>query len=184
MQIITRVVLEYPFQQPGLQLTTSQYVALLLPVSMFFFFFVVFTAHSCEGRHDRNESSLLSSSQLLKKWAPVFKNYVKRAQDHLDCLSAFEEHFLEQDTHWAAMVKVSNLLTLIKVEVRKDVGRRTSRFSIQVLMNMYQLEIVEEEMILRWFSQGATTDKSRQLRKNQGVRTVLGELGHTGNKAL
>lgn len=48
----------------------------------------------------------LSSSQLLKKWAPVFKNYVKRAQDHLDCLSAFEEHFLEQDSHWPAMVKV------------------------------------------------------------------------------
>ncbi len=48
----------------------------------------------------------LCSSQLLKKWAPVFKNYVKRAQDHLDCLSAFEEHFLEQESHWAAMVKV------------------------------------------------------------------------------
>lgn len=38
-------------------------------------------------------------------------------------------------------------------------------------MNMYQLEILEEEMILRWFSQGATSDKSRQLRKNQGVST-------------
>lgn len=36
----------------------------------------------------------------------MFKNYVKRAQDHLDCLSAFEEHFLEQESHWAAMVKV------------------------------------------------------------------------------
>uniref|UniRef100_A0A8C6LHG2 Eukaryotic translation initiation factor 2B subunit epsilon n=1 Tax=Nothobranchius furzeri TaxID=105023 RepID=A0A8C6LHG2_NOTFU len=71
---------------------------------------------------------------LLKKWAPVFKNYVKRAQDHLDCLGAFEEHFLEQEGHWAAMVKV--------------------------LMNMYQLEILEEEMILRWFSQGATTDQT------------------------
>lgn len=60
------------------------------------------------------------SSQLLKKWARVFKNYVKRAQDHLDCLSAFEEHFLEQESHWAAMVKVrvdpcavSNILTFI-----------------------------------------------------------------------
>uniref|UniRef100_A0A673BD99 W2 domain-containing protein n=1 Tax=Sphaeramia orbicularis TaxID=375764 RepID=A0A673BD99_9TELE len=105
------MVLDYPFQQQGSQLTTSQYVALLLP--------------------------------LLKKWAPVFKNYVKRAQDHLDCLCAFEEHFLEQESHWAAMVKV--------------------------LMNMYQLEILEEEIILRWFSQGATTDKSRALRKNQGV---------------
>lgn len=48
-------------------------------------------------------------------------------------------------------------------------------------MNMYQLEILEEEMILRWFSKEATTDKSRQLRKNQGVRPVLGELGHTGH---
>lgn len=39
-------------------------------------------------------------------------------------------------------------------------------------MNMYELEILEEEMILRWFSQGATADKSRQLRKNQGVGTL------------
>uniref|UniRef100_A0AAQ6ILK8 Translation initiation factor eIF2B subunit epsilon n=1 Tax=Anabas testudineus TaxID=64144 RepID=A0AAQ6ILK8_ANATE len=115
MQILTRVVLEYPFQQQGPQLTTSQYVAVLLP--------------------------------LLKKWAPVFKNYVKRARDQLDCLSAFEEHFLEQESHWAAMVKV--------------------------LMNMYQLEILEEELILRWFSQGATTDKSRQLRKNQGLQKFI-----------
>uniref|UniRef100_A0A3P9H2D5 Translation initiation factor eIF2B subunit epsilon n=1 Tax=Oryzias latipes TaxID=8090 RepID=A0A3P9H2D5_ORYLA len=115
MQILTKVVLEYPFQQQGPQLTPSQYVKLLLP--------------------------------LLKKWAPVFKNYVKRAQDHLDCLSAFEEHFLEQESHWAAMVKV--------------------------LMNMYELEILEEETILRWFSQGATTDKSKQLRKNQGLQKFI-----------
>ena len=47
---------------------------------------------------------------------------------------------------------------------------------IQVLMNMYQLEILEEELILRWFSQGATTDKSRQLRKNQGVGTRVNWL--------
>ncbi|KAM9719919.1 translation initiation factor eIF2B subunit epsilon [Menidia menidia] len=115
MQILTRVVLEYPFQQQGPHLTTSQYVALLLP--------------------------------LLKKWAPVFKNYVKRAQDHLDCLSAFEEHFLEQQSHWAAMVKV--------------------------LMDMYQLEILEEDMIMRWFSQGASTEKSRQLRKDQGLQKFI-----------
>uniref|UniRef100_A0A6Q2ZM79 Translation initiation factor eIF2B subunit epsilon n=1 Tax=Esox lucius TaxID=8010 RepID=A0A6Q2ZM79_ESOLU len=96
----------------------------------------------------------LSSSQytvlllpLLKKWSPVFKNYIKRAQDHLDCLSAVEELFLEQETHQTAMVKV--------------------------LMNMYQLEILEEDAILKWFSAGATTDKSRQLRKNQGVGTTL-----------
>lgn len=34
---------------------------------------------------------------------------------------------------------------------------------------MYQLEILEEEIILRWFSQGASTDKNRKLRKNQKV---------------
>merc|ERR1712142_1014760 len=53
MQMLTRVLLEFPFQQHGPQLTTSQYVTHLVP--------------------------------LMKKWAPVFKNYVKRAQDHLDC---------------------------------------------------------------------------------------------------
>uniref|UniRef100_A0A6Q2XLA2 Translation initiation factor eIF2B subunit epsilon n=1 Tax=Esox lucius TaxID=8010 RepID=A0A6Q2XLA2_ESOLU len=85
--------------------------------------------------------------QLLKKWSPVFKNYIKRAQDHLDCLSAVEELFLEQETHQTAMVKV--------------------------LMNMYQLEILEEDAILKWFSAGATTDKSRQLRKNQGLQKFI-----------
>uniref|UniRef100_A0A8D3DC33 Translation initiation factor eIF2B subunit epsilon n=1 Tax=Scophthalmus maximus TaxID=52904 RepID=A0A8D3DC33_SCOMX len=109
---------------------------------------------SPEMDDDKGERGQDVKVPLLKKWSPVFKNYVKRAQDHLDCLSAFEEHFLEQESHWAAMVKV--------------------------LMNMYQLEILEEEMILRWFSKGATTDKSRQLRKNQGVGT--GET-HTGLNA-
>ncbi|XP_068197192.1 translation initiation factor eIF2B subunit epsilon [Antennarius striatus] len=115
LQITTRVVLDYPFQQQGSQPTPSQYAALLLP--------------------------------LLKKWAPVFKNYVKRAQDHLDCLSALEEHFLEQEGHWGAMVKV--------------------------LMQMYQLEILEEDMIHRWFSQGASTDQSRKLRRNQGLQKFI-----------
>uniref|UniRef100_A0A8C7L9D9 Translation initiation factor eIF2B subunit epsilon n=1 Tax=Oncorhynchus kisutch TaxID=8019 RepID=A0A8C7L9D9_ONCKI len=115
MQILTRVVLEYPFQQQGTQLTTLQYTGSLLP--------------------------------LLKTWSPVFKNYIKRAQDHLDCLSAVEELFLEQDTHQTAMVKV--------------------------LMKMYQLEILEEEAILKWFSTGATNDKSRQLRKNQGLQKFI-----------
>ncbi|CAB1326812.1 unnamed protein product [Coregonus sp. 'balchen'] len=115
MQILTRVVLEYPFQLQGTQLTTLQYTGLLLP--------------------------------LLKKWSPVFKNYIKRAQDHLDCLSAVEELFLEQDTHQTAMVKV--------------------------LMKMYQLEILEEAAILKWFSTGTTTDRSRQLRKNQGLQKFI-----------
>ncbi|XP_046884131.1 translation initiation factor eIF-2B subunit epsilon [Hypomesus transpacificus] len=115
MQILTRVVLDFPFQQQGHQLTTPQYTSLLLP--------------------------------LLKRWAPVFKNYIKRVQDYLDCLSAIEELFLEQETHWGAMVKV--------------------------LMNMYQLEILEEDTILRWFSQGATTDQSKRLRKNQGLQKFI-----------
>eukprot|EP00066_Takifugu_rubripes_P010175 XP_003977775.1 PREDICTED: translation initiation factor eIF-2B subunit epsilon [Takifugu rubripes] len=121
-QILTRVVLEYPFQQRGPELTPYQYVALLLP--------------------------------LLKKWAPVFKNYVKRAQDHLDCLSAFEEHFLDQESHWPAMVKVLSV--------------------------MYQLEILEEEIILRWFSQGASTDKNRKLRKNQKLQEFIQWLEQPG----
>ncbi|KAF3858599.1 hypothetical protein F7725_011800 [Dissostichus mawsoni] len=73
MQIITRVVLEYPFQQQGPEITASQYVALLLPF----------------------------------------------------------------------------------------------------LMNMYQLEILEEDMIMRWFSQGDITDQSKQLRKNQGLQKFI-----------
>lgn len=40
---------------------------------------------------------------------------------------------------------------------------------------MYQLEILEEEIILRWFSQGASTDKNRKLRKNQKVFPAGGE---------
>lgn len=49
-------------------------------------------------------------------------------------------------------------------------------FPIQVLSVMYQLEILEEEIILRWFSQGAATDKNRKLRKNQKVCPPDGSL--------
>uniref|UniRef100_A0A8C1QEP6 Translation initiation factor eIF2B subunit epsilon n=1 Tax=Cyprinus carpio TaxID=7962 RepID=A0A8C1QEP6_CYPCA len=113
MQILIRVVLEFPFQQQGAQISTAQYSSHLLPVS------------------------------LLKKWAPVFKNYVKRPQDQMDCLASMEEVFLERETHWAALVKV--------------------------LMSVYQLEILEEEGIMRWFKQSSTTGKSQQLRRNQGL---------------
>uniref|UniRef100_H3CR64 Translation initiation factor eIF2B subunit epsilon n=1 Tax=Tetraodon nigroviridis TaxID=99883 RepID=H3CR64_TETNG len=113
-QILTRVVLEYPFQQ-GPELTASQYVTRLLP--------------------------------LLKKWTPVFKNYVKRARDHLDCLSAFEEHFLDQESHWPAMVKVLSV--------------------------MYKLEILEEEPILHWFSTQAGTDQKKKLRKNPKLQEFI-----------
>ena len=54
----------------------------------------------------RNKGFSITFSQLLKKWAPVFKNYVKRAQDHLDCLASMEEFFLEHEGHWGALVKV------------------------------------------------------------------------------
>lgn len=43
---------------------------------------------------------------------------------------------------------------------------------LQVLMMFYQLEILAEETILNWFSQKDTTDKGRQLRKNQQVGGV------------
>uniref|UniRef100_A0A8C5HFC5 Translation initiation factor eIF2B subunit epsilon n=1 Tax=Gouania willdenowi TaxID=441366 RepID=A0A8C5HFC5_GOUWI len=129
MQILTRVVLEYPFQQQGSLITASQYVALLVP--------------------------------LLKIWSPVFKNYVKRAQDQLDCLSAFEEHFLEQENHWAAMVKVKALTMVFFFLLH------------QVLKEMYDLEILEEEMILRWFSLEPSTNQSRKLRKNQGLQKLI-----------
>ncbi|KAJ8270441.1 hypothetical protein GJAV_G00114740 [Gymnothorax javanicus] len=111
MQILTKVVLEFPFQTQNSQLTASQYCSSVLV--------------------------------LLKKWAPVFKNYVKRAQDHLDCLGAIEEFFLEHEPYWSVLVKV--------------------------LMNAYQLEILEEDAIMRWFSHGMTSEKSRLLRKNQGL---------------
>uniref|UniRef100_A0A671KVD5 Translation initiation factor eIF-2B subunit epsilon-like n=1 Tax=Sinocyclocheilus anshuiensis TaxID=1608454 RepID=A0A671KVD5_9TELE len=65
-----------------------------------------------EGSHDLGKQSLYFSSQLLKKWAPVFKNYVKRPQDQLDCLASMEGVFLERETHWAALVKVSHLFFL------------------------------------------------------------------------
>lgn len=121
----------------------------------------------------------MSPFQLLKKWAPVFKNYVKRAQDHLDCLSAFEEHFLDQESHWPAMVKVSGSATHTLSRDRTDLGGSSLGLSVQVLSVMYQLEILEEEIILRWFSQGASTDKNRKLRKNQKVFPPGGEQGYS-----
>lgn len=43
----------------------------------------------------------------------------------------------------------------------------------QILMNFYELEILEEEAIICWFSNGATSDKSRLLRRNEGVGPVF-----------
>ncbi|KAG2462342.1 translation initiation factor eIF-2B subunit epsilon [Polypterus senegalus] len=115
MQVISKVVLEFPIQQQGCSLSAAQYSSLIIP--------------------------------LLKRWTPVFKNYIRRAQDHLDCLAAIEEFFLEHDSLWTAMVKV--------------------------LMTSYQQDILAEEAILRWFSQGATTEKAKQLRKNQGLQKLI-----------
>lgn len=36
-------------------------------------------------------------------------------------------------------------------------------------MTFYQLEILEEDVILNWFSLQDTSDKGKQLRKNQRV---------------
>uniref|UniRef100_A0A4W3JK43 Translation initiation factor eIF2B subunit epsilon n=1 Tax=Callorhinchus milii TaxID=7868 RepID=A0A4W3JK43_CALMI len=80
---------------------------------------------------------------LLKRWMPVFKNYVKRASDQLDCLVAIEEFFTEQEALSLSLVKV--------------------------LMAFYQQEVLAEETIFRWFSQAASTDQGKKLRKHQGV---------------
>lgn len=45
--------------------------------------------------------------QLLKNWTPLFKNYIKRASDHLNALFAIEEFFLEHDSLCTSIAKVS-----------------------------------------------------------------------------
>eukprot|EP00069_Balaena_mysticetus_P017206 bmy_10429T0 len=84
---------------------------------------------------------------LLKTWSPVFRNYIKRAADHLEALAAIEDFFLEHEALSTSMAKV--------------------------LMAFYQLEILAEETILSWFSQRDTTDKGRQLRKNQQLQRFI-----------
>ncbi|KAB0391125.1 hypothetical protein E2I00_002189, partial [Balaenoptera physalus] len=86
-------------------------------------------------------------SHLLKTWSPVFRNYIKRAADHLEALAAIEDFFLEHEALSTSMAKV--------------------------LMAFYQLEILAEETILSWFSQRDTTDKGRQLRKNQQLQRFI-----------
>ncbi|XP_004713533.1 translation initiation factor eIF-2B subunit epsilon, partial [Echinops telfairi] len=84
---------------------------------------------------------------LLKAWSPVFRNYIKRAADHLEALAALEDFFLEHDVLGPCMAKV--------------------------LMAFYQLEVLAEETILSWFNQRDTTDKGQQLRKNQQLQRFI-----------
>lgn len=84
---------------------------------------------------------------LLKAWSPVFRNYIKRAADHLEALAAIEEFFLEHEALGTCIAKV--------------------------LMGFYQLEILAEETILSWFGQRDVTDKGRQLRKNQQLQRFI-----------
>ncbi|XP_072110997.1 translation initiation factor eIF2B subunit epsilon [Mobula birostris] len=84
---------------------------------------------------------------LLKKWSQVFKNYIKRAIDHQNCLAAIEEFFIEHEALWSVIVKV--------------------------LMTLYQLEVLAEEAVLHWFSQTAPTEKAKRLRKHQGVQRFI-----------
>lgn len=84
---------------------------------------------------------------LLKAWSPVFRNYIKRAADHLESLAAIEDFFLEHEALSTSMAKV--------------------------LMAFYQLEILAEETILSWFSQREVTDKGQQLRKNQQLQRFI-----------
>ncbi|XP_032887652.1 translation initiation factor eIF-2B subunit epsilon [Amblyraja radiata] len=84
---------------------------------------------------------------LLKKWSQVFKNYIKRAIDHQNCLAVVEEFFTEHEALWPSLVKV--------------------------LMTLYQLEVLAEEAFLHWFSQTTSTDKAKRLRKHQGVQRFI-----------
>lgn len=105
MQILTRVVLEFPFQQESSELTPSQYIAVLMPVNTIIMSIILIVI-KLFAQMKNVTWDFLFFFQLLKKWSPVFKNYVKRAQDYLECLCAFEEFFLEQENYWAAMAKV------------------------------------------------------------------------------
>ncbi|KAM5293120.1 translation initiation factor eIF2B subunit epsilon isoform 2-T2 [Ctenodactylus gundi] len=84
---------------------------------------------------------------LLTTWGPVFRNYIKRAADHLEALAAIEDFFLEHEVLGTAIAKV--------------------------LMAFYQLEILAEETILSWFNQRDVADKGRQLRKNQQLQKLI-----------
>uniref|UniRef100_A0A8C5M6L4 Translation initiation factor eIF2B subunit epsilon n=1 Tax=Leptobrachium leishanense TaxID=445787 RepID=A0A8C5M6L4_9ANUR len=109
MQVLCKVILEFPLQHQNVEIDVNPYCIALLP--------------------------------LLKRWTPVFKNYIKRASDHLCFLEAVEEFFLEHEALWAAAAKV--------------------------LMGFYQQDVIAEQMILRWFSKTDVSDKGRQLRKKQ-----------------
>ncbi|KAM9315615.1 translation initiation factor eIF2B subunit epsilon [Gastrophryne carolinensis] len=115
MQILCKVVLEFPLQQMNGVLDVSPYCSVLLP--------------------------------LLQKWTPLFKNYTKRAADHLCCLEALEEFFGDHEPLSAAIAKV--------------------------LMVFYQQDVLAEEMILRWFSQANLADKGRKLRKKQALQKFI-----------
>uniref|UniRef100_A0A8C0V0D3 Translation initiation factor eIF2B subunit epsilon n=1 Tax=Cyanistes caeruleus TaxID=156563 RepID=A0A8C0V0D3_CYACU len=115
MQVLSKVILEFPLQQLDANLDSQNYFSALLP--------------------------------LLKNWTPLFKNYIKRASDHLNALCAIEEFFLEHDSLCTSIAKV--------------------------LMTFYQLEILEEDVILNWFSLRDTSDKGKQLRKNQRLQKFI-----------
>uniref|UniRef100_A0A8B9BKZ1 Translation initiation factor eIF2B subunit epsilon n=1 Tax=Anser brachyrhynchus TaxID=132585 RepID=A0A8B9BKZ1_9AVES len=115
MQVLSKVILEFPLQQLDANLDSQNYFSALLP--------------------------------LLKNWTPLFKNYIKRASDHLNALFAIEEFFLEHDSLCTSIAKV--------------------------LMTFYQLEILEEDVILNWFSLRDTSDKGKQLRKNQRLQKFI-----------
>lgn len=51
--------------------------------------------------------------QLLKVWSPVFRNYIKRAADHLEALAAIEDFFLEHEALGSSMAKVNTTLRLV-----------------------------------------------------------------------
>ncbi|GAB1300110.1 Translation initiation factor eIF-2B subunit epsilon [Apodemus speciosus] len=144
MQVLSHVVLEFPLQQVDGLLDPNRYCALLLPVSKDWGCMQGTEWRQLVSKADRSGKAC---SWLLKAWSPVFRNYIKRAADHLEALAAIEDFFSEHETLVTSMAKV--------------------------LMAFYQLEILAEETILSWFSQTDTTDKGQQLRKNQQLQRFI-----------
>uniref|UniRef100_UPI00398F3B9A translation initiation factor eIF2B subunit epsilon n=1 Tax=Pristiophorus japonicus TaxID=55135 RepID=UPI00398F3B9A len=100
--------------------------------------------HGAEASATQYSNTLIT---LLKKWAQVLKNYIKRSVDHQNCLAAVEEFFTEHEVLWRVLVKV--------------------------LMTLYQLDVLAEESILQWFSRSASTEKGKKLRKYQGLQKFI-----------
>ncbi|CAM9751250.1 translation initiation factor eIF2B subunit epsilon [Lampetra fluviatilis] len=84
---------------------------------------------------------------LLVQWTPLFRNYVKRLSDHMDVLAVLEEAAFALPQVHAALATI--------------------------LMTMYEEEVLEEEAIMRWFTQTGCSEKARQLRQLPSIQKFV-----------